>query len=456
MPDQLSKLGLDLSNNQVSPTGSFRLLPQVPSHILAYLPLTLFFPVGVMYGGVLLFYIGLIASGGFAQKWQRIRQSPMLWPVLTLSAVSVLIALIHDRPDGEFWSGFWHYQTFLFLFPFLSIGAGIWQKKALKIFFAGAIYAATLYYLNFLHLLPNNTLFRSYVVYEGNKSILLGILLAIAAAWMLHELFLRKNHQVIRIIVLIYVVTALVLLAKTRTASLIFVLLCALMACRNLRCSWRNAAVLGCFCAGLAGAWQYVLSLPTPSICAVNEMRQIGPLQILITRAECTIHQIHSFSEGKNIGEDGMRLEIDKITTQIIIEQPWIGHGIASWMPIYQQRAKGMMSGTMTTPHNDYLLYFTELGFAGVVALLYIWFTQLLVAYRMRSSALHRERAMLLAMLVITMMVGGMFNAILRDGVFGMAFMILLSIPLAGVERRSMNKDADVEEYNDPSHIKTN
>lgn len=129
MPDQLSKLGLDLSNNQVSPTGSFRLLPQVPSHILAYLPLTLFFPVGVMYGGVLLFYIGLIASGGFAQKWQRIRQSPMLWPVLTLSAVSVLIALIHDRPDGEFWSGFWHYQTFLFLFPFLSIGAGIWQKK---------------------------------------------------------------------------------------------------------------------------------------------------------------------------------------------------------------------------------------------------------------------------------------------------------------------------------------
>jgi O-antigen ligase len=91
----------------------------------------------------------------------------------------------------------------------------------------------------------------------------------------------------------------------------------------------------------------------------------------------------------------------------------------------------------MTTPHNDYLLYATELGALGVAALFWIWITQLGVARQMSKSAQRgqTERAMLLAMLGVAMMVGGMFNAILRDGVFGMAFMILLAIPLAGVER---------------------
>lgn len=410
-----------------------------PQQVLAFLPLTLFFPVGVMYGGVLVFYISLLLSCVSNDTWrlklQAIRCSPMLLPVLALSAVSIVAAVLHERPAGEFWSGFWHYQTYIFLFPFLCVGAGVWQQKALKNFFAGAVFAASLYYLNLLHVLPANTLFRSYVVYEGNKSILLGILLALASGWMLHELVLRKNHLLVRMFVLAYVVLALLLLAKTRTASLIFVLLCVLMALRNLRWSWRSALVLACLLMAGVGTWNYVLSLPAPVTCAVNEMQLAGarPAQILVTRAQCTVHQVHSFNEGKNIGEDGMRLEIYKVTSQIIAEQVVLGHGIANWMPLYQQRAKGMMSGTMTTPHNDYLLYFTELGIAGLAALLWIWLSQLWLAHRMTKQAQTRERAMLLAMLGITMMVGGMFNAILRDGVFGMALMILLAIPLAGV-----------------------
>ncbi len=47
---------------------------------------------------------------------------------------------------------------------------------------------------------------------------------------------------------------------------------------------------------------------------------------------------------------------------------------------------------------------------------------------------------MLLGMLGVAVIVGGMFNAILRDLVFGMPFMILLAIPLAGVARNSKVK----------------
>ena len=414
----------------------------LPQQVLAWLPLSLFFPVGVMYGGVLLFYISLLISGDYAQKWQRIKASPMLVPVLGLSAVSVVIGLTgltQQRPAGEFWSGFWHYQTYLFLFPFLSVGQGAaekhWQARAQHIFFAGAIYAATLYYLNALHLLPNTTLFRSYVAYEGNKSILLGILLALAAGWMLHAWRWQKNHAVWRALALLYVVTALLVLAKTRTASLIFILLCGLMLFRNFSFSWRRTLPLIGLAIVLLGAVKYVAGLPPPATCLANEMsgiQQMNPANIVLTRGICTVQQIRDFGDGKKVSEDGMRLEIYKITGQIIAEKPWSGHGIANWMPAYQAKAKGLVSGTMTTPHNDYLLYCTELGVFGLFALLWIWGKQLLLARQMLGSD-QQERAMLLAMLGVTMMVGGMFNAILRDGVFGMAFMILLAIPLAGV-----------------------
>jgi O-antigen ligase len=409
----------------------------LPQQVLAWLPLCLFFPVGVMYGGVLLFYISLIISGDYAEKWQRVRTSAMRMPVLLLSAVTIIVALSQVRPEGEFWSGFWHYQTYLFLFPFLSVGAGAWQKKAQQIFFAGAVYAATLFYLNALQLLPDSKLFRSYVVYEGNKSILLGILLALAAGWMLHAWRWQKNHTLWRAAAFIYIVIALLLLAKTRTASVIFILLCCLMLLRNIRFSWSKLLLLFIPVVPLAFGINYLAGLPAPETCLVNAMRdaKMHSADIAFTRGVCTVHQIRDFSQGKKIAEDGMRLEIYKNTLELIAEKPWTGHGIANWMPLYQAKAKDMMSGTMTTPHNDYLLYCTELGIFGLLALLWIWCKQLLIARQM-TGGVHQEQAMLLAMLGVTMMVGGMFNAILRDGVFGMALMILLAIPLAGVRRQ--------------------
>ena len=412
---------------------------QLPQQVLSGLPLTLFFPVGVMYTGVLLFYVALLLSGNYLRKLHRLRQSPMLGPILGLSLVSLLIALIQGKPEDarEFWPGFWHYQTYLFLLPFLTVAAGAWQRRAMHVFFAGAVMAATLFVANFFHILPANTLFRSYVVYQGNKSILLGILLAIAGAWMIEELRTQTRQRVWRFLILLYVALALVLLAKTRTASLLFVLLCALLALRQLGWSWRTVALPVVLLALAAGGWKYALDLPKPVTCEV-QLVQDNPWNIFKLRSLCTIHQLHDFSEGRKISDDGMRLDIYKITGQMITEKPVFGHGIASWMPIYKERAAGLSSASMTTPHNDYLLYMTELGVFGLLALLLIWLTQFRMAYRMSRQGQPAERAMAMPLVILTvaMMLGGMFNAILRDAVFGMAFMILLAIPLAGTRKQ--------------------
>ena len=409
----------------------------LPQQILPWLPLTLFFPVGVMYAGVLLFYIGFIISGDYGQKWQRVRSSPMLRPVLALSVISILISLLQEWPKGEFWFGFWLYQTYLFLFVFLAVGAGAWQKKAQNIFFAGAIYASTVYYLNDFGYLPDAKLFRSYIEYKGNKSILLGILLALAAGWMMSVWRWQKNHHVWRAAALLYVVSALFLMAKTRTAILIFLLLVGLMLFRNFTFTWRKLLVLAIAFALIAAGINYLAKVPAPATCLVSAMRDanMNSAEVMLTRSVCTVHQVRDFNKGEKVEADGLRLEIYKNTWELIVEKPLLGHGIANWMPLYQAKTKGLISDEMTTPHNEYLLYWTELGVFGMLALIWIWLKQLIVARQMTAGE-HHESAMLLAMLGATMILTGSFNAALRDALFGMAFMILLAIPLAGVQKQ--------------------
>jgi hypothetical protein len=83
------------------------------------------------------FYLALILSGQASRKLDNIRQSPLLMPVLLLTAVSVVIALTQQRPaemGKEFWPALMHYQTYLLLLPFLALDAGEWQRKAVSVF----------------------------------------------------------------------------------------------------------------------------------------------------------------------------------------------------------------------------------------------------------------------------------------------------------------------------------
>ena len=424
----------------------------LPACLLSFLPFTLFFPVGVTNIGILLFLCSLLASGQFAAKWQRIKSHVLLLPILSLSLVSCLVGLFMVRPEHEFWSGFGHYQTYLFLLLFISIGGGAWQQRATQVFFAGAVLAASLFYLNALHVLPFKAPFTSYVVYGGNKSILLGILLAIAAGWMLFELVEKRDRLWLRGAALLYVVVALVLLSKTRTGNLIFVICAGLVVLRyvslSFRASWRSVLAAAGVCLGLCAA----LGVVWVSADGLRN-RLIG-----------MVHDVEAFSQGQKVSDDGIRLEMYKITAQMIMEKPWTGHGVATWMVEYQERAKGLVTGTMTTPHNDYLLYATEIGLPGLAALLWIWLTQCFWACRLARPShqwLNRKQnqeliqqagqtalpgqgqanaGMQLAMLTVAMMLGGMFNAILRDAVFGLALMILLAIPLAGLENSAENR----------------
>ncbi len=389
----------------------------LPQTVLSFLPLTLFFPVGIIYTGIFLFLFSLLYSGDYRTKWLTVKASPLFWPIIGLSAITCCAAILLERPQDSFWSGFAHYQIYIVLLFFISVGSGDWQKRAVTVFFVGAFYAATLYYLNLLQILPKMGVFANFLFYRGNKSILLGILLAIAAGWMLYEMASLADRRWLwlRVPAFLYVVIALLFFAKSRTASLIFILLCLMFFLKYLTMSWRSVLWMLGLVLMFAVAWLSASDL---------RLRVIG-----------TVDDINAFSQGQHISDDGIRLEMYSVTSKIIAEKPWMGHGIATFSSRYKKYSEGLPSNGTRTPHNDYLFYAAEIGLIGLAALLWIWLTQLTVAWKIGGA-----HGMWLGMLGGAIMVGGMFNAVLRDAVFGLPFMILLAIPLAGVTRNPIRK----------------
>ncbi|MDO8298223.1 O-antigen ligase, partial [Lacisediminimonas sp.] len=267
-------------------------------------------------------------------------------------------------------------------------------------------------YLKSMGLLPNWWLLRSYAVYGGNKSILLGILLAVAAAWMLHDLVSSQQRRWLAVLRLLYVAVAAVALAKTRTGLLIFLVLCLYVLFKSIRSVWHRVVVAALLVV-MAGVGMQVIP-------------GVGQ------RIAGTVEDARNFMQGKEISKDGVRLDMFRVTLEIIKEKPVTGHGIGTWLHRYTQKVAFTEIEKHTTPHNDYLLYLSEIGIIGLAGLLLIWATQFVAAARLGGDMGAR-----LTMLGIALLIGAMFNAILRDAVFGLAFMILLAIPLAGASRRS-------------------
>lgn len=391
----------------------------VPQNVLAILPFLLFFPSGVLYVGVLLFLLALALSGGYREKLQRICAHPLFYPVLGILGVTTLIALFQDHSVPRFASAFAHYQIYLFLLGFIAVGGGAWQRRAIHAFMAGAVMAATLFYLRAAGLLPPIALFTNIQHYSGNNSIMIGIMLALAAPMLLFDATMQETRKaaLFRLALFAYVGFALLFFASTRTGAVIFVVLCGLVLLWvGKRWPGRALALLAVLVVIGLISWQASSTLRARALQTVVAAKSVD-----------------------STAEKDVRIDLYQTAAGMVVEKPWFGHGIGQWLSLNRERAETDAARSMTTPHNDYLLYAAEIGIVGLGAFLWTWVSQLWLAARINGAM-----GMYLLMITLGLLLGGAFNAILRDLVFGMPFMILLAIPLAGLRRSGAAEPAGV------------
>ncbi len=391
-------------------------LKELLSNILVVMPITLFFPIGIMYAVLGFFILALLLSGEYALKISNVRNNSLFFPALALLILSLLSSLFISSSNYHPFEHLLHYQIYFILLLLISVGGGDWQKKSMDVFLVGGVYGATIFFLTRIFEFPNWTIFRNYISYEGNKSVSLGIFLGIAAAisllYSLHDN--NKNKKIIYGLIYIYISIAVLFFAKTRSGHVALISLSLLAIAMNFK--FRRSS--------------FILPIILAILLAVSWQSST----LFKDRTTRLVNDLIVFSKGGTPSFEAARLEFFVHTGEMISEKPIVGHGVGAWRAQYPDRARGLITAEMSAPHNDYLLYWAELGIPGLLALGWIWLSLIRA-----GRNLHNLQGQILITLTVATIIGGLTNTILRDWRFGVPIMILTSAVFAGISISKKN-----------------
>jgi O-antigen ligase len=173
----------------------------------------------------------------------------------------------------------------------------------------------------------------------------------------------------------------------------------------------RRAAVVGAVIAATVLGWAQLDSVQQRFAEGVAELRAYE-------------------SQGEVATSWGMRLRMYEVTAAMVRERPLAGHGAGSWVSLWRERVSsdGKL-GRHTAPHQEYLLVATQGGAVAIALLL----AAMVAALRAAQRAGRDGHALLLVL--VTLVVAGLFNVVLRDAKFALPLLTLAV--LAGAVGRS-------------------
>jgi O-antigen ligase len=142
-------------------------------------------------------------------------------------------------------------------------------------------------------------------------------------------------------------------------------------------------------------------------------------------------HSVQSFTVAGAVStSSGIRLSLWLHTLQSIAEHPWIGTGVGSWVTEFNRQAvlhdAAALPGVYSNPHQEYLLWGTQLGLAGVVL-----FGGVLTAIYRDSMKLARPARRAAQSVLAAIAVACLFNCALYDGMIGSFFCVVIALVLA-------------------------
>jgi O-antigen ligase len=216
----------------------------------------------------------------------------------------------------------------------------------------------------------------------------------------------RHRRMLWSVLALLAAVNVMVML-KGRTGQLILVALALYFAYSAWR--WRGALLSG---AGI-----------TVVVVAVA----LGPASA--SRMARTLDEWRDWQPGQvTTTATGLRLEWYQHSVAIVRDHPLIGVGTGGFAKAYASRVAGTELTPTTNPHNEYLSIAIQLGVIGLAALLYLFYCE----WRVAASLPATQERQLARGLVITFVIGCLFNSLLMDHTEGLLFAWASGLLFAG------------------------
>ena len=255
-----------------------------------------------------------------------------------------------------------------------------------------------------------------------------GIISAVFAAlcWHLRELMPGRYGKPFVILLIALALSNVFFVLKGRTGHVVAIALISLAAMWELPTRYR--------CAAFFLPFLLVFALTMGS----GKLRE---------RFSLVTTELQAYSsQQQSVTSSGIRLGLWSSSIQMMQKHAFLGTGVGSWSTEYNrlQREKNPQHEDIQgnfNPHNEYLLWSVQLGFAGVFLYLALLCALIADAQRMRKN---EARALFSA--VMALAIAGLFNSSLYDSYIGDFFCIVIGLLLAlGLrERKSKNATAPV------------
>lgn len=348
------------------------------------------------------------------RRWPLVHAQPGFWPLVLLCLWLALSSLWSAAPLRVMAPHLWSYALLL-LVPMVALVCPREAAQAgLRHFVWASACAALLVLATRLGVLPVQLPWQRVVDAGGNQRIATSLWLALGAVFALHQALQDRRPPLgQRMMSLAAAVLCLlaVALQDRRSGMVLLLPLLASWAVLVQRTLWRRGLVLVVLAMAALGAWQLADGVRARFAEGLHELRAARTPETVNTSW-------------------GQRLYMIEITSGLVAEKPLAGHGLGSWPGLWAQKTPaGSELQKHSTPHNEYLLAAVQGGAPAVLLLL------LALAARLRACWQAGPPGLPGLQLWLTVALGGLFNAILRDAKFELTLLLLAALATAAMRQ---------------------
>ena len=378
-----------------------------------------FFPVGLMYLHLLVLLSVMAIAPHPAARWQRLRASPLLLPLLLMLGWTVLAALVGGMfPETP--TRIFHTVRVVLVIALALMLSRCEARHALGGFLAGALLACALVAANRLWGLPDWPIWSSLITPRNNFSSGNMITLALAAGTFFCLALDAKARPAMRRLAVAGLTAAgvtVVLHAVSRNAQVLLAVVAmtaVVYRFRSLRAVIAGAVTVLLL---VAAAWQF-----SPTI------------QSRFAEVTSNLHAVEA--KAMYNSSIGVRWRMYQEAYGEMARHPLLGTGVGSWSPYWKAVWASLDQelspeefrrfAEINNPHNDYLLAGMETGVPGLLLLVWVFVQFMVTGWRRRSTA-----GAITVMMALALAATAMVNAPLRDAALGMTLLWLLGASVA-------------------------
>jgi O-antigen ligase len=369
-----------------------------------------------------LFVIAWTLSGNYLEKFKLIKNN---------YAAIISMALFFLYAVGMFYSSvswddrlsWWlKYHKLLYIPLIISVlTVEEYRKLAIKAFLAGMLMILVISYLKWLGIVPHNDIGQGYFVFKGR--IAHNIFMAYTMYLALQLAIQSSNwKRWIWIVVSLLAAINIIFLVNGRSGQVIMLVLFGWFCWEAWR--WKSIQLLALLAIVISGFYFLSNDLPKGRLLEIKQ-------------------EVMSHDPSQAPTSSGLRLEFYKNSVALIKQNPFFGGGTGSFENEYRLLAETQktVSTYVPNPHNEFLLTGQELGVVGLLLLGAFFVIPWILSYRIDAinKNMHSEGYALRG-LVLTIVVGSLFNSLLLDAGEGKFYCVLAGVLLSAYQPKKYHK----------------